>query len=233
MSPTPGRGNLRATTPPRNVLTRRESETLRPAVERLAGLGRTYKEIAAALSTPQVPLNARQVRGIQYKYGIPSGARAGRRKGTRVQDEGGNARRIAALAAARAKVRPLLVEWIAARLTDRQMADLLNERGIPTLSDSGSWTQGRVEALRQREGLKSNLVRPTVKHPHFSVPKRHEAHCNTCDAPIHYDFRGNAREHVRLTSMRIAGVLVTGRCEGSLEPVVVRPLHQYDMAAAA
>lgn len=233
MSPTPGRGNLRARRS-EDHLTRREQAELRPEVERLAAKGLSYREIAEALSTPQRPLNMRKVRTIQYKFGIQSGAKPGRAAGVPDRDgeRSGNAVRQAAMKEARAKVRPLIETWIAEKYTDQQMADALNEAGVPTLGNSGQWTAVKVESLRRREGLRAVTGRYVIRQK-FVVPRGHDAHCNTCDAPVDYDWFGKAILHQRLTSMLVAGVRRVGRCEGSCEPVVVRLISADTLARAA
>lgn len=232
MSPAPGRGNARASV---ERLTHREQAELRPEVERMAGRGMTYREIAEALRTPQLPVNMRMVRTIQYKYGIPSGAKPGRKAGTVGPADRGasSADRITSLKEARAAIRPLIEKWIADRWTDAQMAAALNERGVPTLSGTGEWTIAKVESLRRREGVRSVIGHHHLQRTKFVVPRGHEAHCNTCDAPIHFDRFGKAALHKRITSMIVAGVRQVGRCEGSGEPVVCRPIRQYDVAVAA
>src|SRR5678815_4838912 len=102
-----------------------EQAALRPEVARLAGLGRTYAQIAQALSTSLCPLNGRKVRAIQVRFGIPAGGPNGRPRGVpdRAGDASGNAARIAAAAAARAKVRPIVEAWTACLLYTSDAAD--------------------------------------------------------------------------------------------------------------
>lgn len=134
---------------------------------------------------------------------------------------------------ARNQVRALVEGWIPDRLTDQQMADRLIELGIPTLSDKpGGWTGRRVEAFRRREGLRTLNGRNKIGK-RFVPPDGHETHCNTCDGPIETDFLGNAIVHNRLTNMIVGGIRQVGRCEGSREAVICRPIPASGWAKAA
>lgn len=120
----------------------------------------------------------------------------------------------------RAALQPKVAQLMAEGHTYQGVSDALN--GIISCT--------QVRQLCRTFGIRSAAPRGGYRRkgqpakPRARAPRpRGVAHCCVCDTPLDGKPNGTAEEHQRLTSRVVAGVIVSGRCEGSGDQLVWRP----------